>query len=125
MPLSASTAKDPHSATREGSSQAARERATGTTINTHAVNTLKMMRESIAGRDQALEQAIKFVESGATPQQISERMAKETQMAKNYIAREKERALKIQGDIEDWGKVVAAAEKGTLQFAKGMPVSER
>lgn len=84
-----------------------------------------MMRGSIAGREQVLAEAIKFVESGATPQQVSERMTKETQLAKNYVAKEKERALKIQGDVETWGKVFSAAEKGTLQFAKGMPVSER
>lgn len=114
-----------NSKSKEIAGRSAEEEAKGLSANKYALHSLKMMRAQLAGRDEALADAIKYVEGAATPQQVAGRMAEETKVAEGYLGGEKARAVKAHGDKSSWDSIVKAAENGTLEFSKGMPVSER
>lgn len=84
-----------------------------------------MMRDQVKAREGALSQAIKDIEGAATPQQINDRVSKETKLAKEYLNGGKTSSLQVHGDLTNWGKPLTAAEKAALELSKGMPISER
>lgn len=76
-------------------------------------------KEILAGVKGGLERSM-------SAQQMGSRIAAEKKVAKEYLAGDKQKALKVSGDTTTWGK--ARAESSALEMAKGtftQPVSER